>query len=136
VSRASSETPGYGGRSDRKAKLGSKSAARPTDYQFVQYTPTTEDKLAIKSWNYDPTQCLDSLLVLLEDGYKLSLSFKSEDSTFTASLTCNDVASPNHKRILTGRGREATAAIRWIAWLHYIRFEGTWLANEEASWDY
>lgn len=131
-----SNEPIKGGKSGSKARNGSKSAPIPTNYQFVQYTPNESDKRAIKSANIDPVKALAGLFALLEDGYKCSQSFDEKNKCFVASITCNNDASPNYHRILTGRGNTPETAIVWLYWLHCIRFETVWVIEESSSWDY
>jgi len=119
-----------------RAKVGSKSAPIPSDYKFINYTPTEADKSAIRASVPEHARWLAEIAWATQDGYKLSLSFKPEGAVFTASLTCNDPASGNYKCILTGRGTDPTTAYLWVAYLHLVRFEGAWLGSEDATWDF
>jgi len=127
----------YKQRRDTKGKSATTTRNKTSfaNFKFVQYTPTAADKAALRQRNSDPAYVVGELFTLVGEGYKLSLSFKSDGSVYTATLSCNDGESPNSGLLLTGRGADPITALTWLHYLHYIRFEGTWLNDEEATWD-
>lgn len=106
-----------------------------SDYNFIRYSPTVQDKAAVKTFIASGVDPMSALMDILENGYKLSLSFDAKNDCFIASLTCNATADTNFKSILTGRGADPTTAIYWLAYLHFHRFDGVWVEDTMGGWD-
>lgn len=104
---------------------------------FVNYRLSEEDKENFMAWEYDDH---DLFLLIAGDnqqGYKLTMSFNSENDTFVATYMCNDPESPNAGYCLSAYGNDWYLALKTLTFKHNVVLEGQWnvdKAKQQDSW--
>jgi hypothetical protein len=104
---------------------------------FVSCELSTEDKYLLKTTDYAAVYPFDTTMpMLLEDGYKLSLSHDSKTSAYLAALTDNNPESDACGLCLTARGSSIYKAITALFYKHFVLLEDGWEAPIERDEEY
>lgn len=94
---------------------------------FINQDLTAEQQREVKAqnWGFDEVESL--LVKLLEQEYKVSVSFDNYNHCFAAWLLPQGTAHVNYGLILTGRGSTPLKAVRQALYKHFVIYEGhTW----------
>lgn len=83
----------------------------------------------------DADQCFDSVSALLGSGYRLGLSFNTENDAFICSVTCRDGDNPNSGCTFTAFAGTWWAALQTALFKHYNIAHEDWnaVAQEKAG---
>lgn len=82
------------------------------DFMFVNDNLTTREKEQFKQWWSDHNPDFEQEVALLvAGGWKLSVAYDSDNNSFRASYTCNDVHSGNYNCCVTSRHSEWAVAV-------------------------
>jgi len=99
---------------------------RFNDVKFVNWSLSAEEKASCKAWLAVEGDIDNAVLVLIEEGYKVTCSYDGYRSCFTASIVPSDDKSPNKGYILTGKGSTPLKAIKQALYIHYHIMDGEW----------
>jgi len=67
------------------------------------------------------------------EGYKLSLSFDSESSSYCAALTGKDCVPENQRKTITAWYDTASEALRLVLYKHHVVAAGLWARAQVAG---
>ena len=94
---------------------------------FVACELTESDRLRLKSWRVDNEERVwDRFYTLVDDGYKLSLSYDSHGNAYVASMTGKATGTGNDGLTLSGRGGTLHNAVSSLVFKHEILLERDW----------
>ncbi len=108
-------------------------AQRFNDVQFVNWSLSDEDKAKCKAWLLGGGELDDTLGLLIEDGYKITTSWDTYRSCFTASIVPTKDAKSNQGFILTGKGSTPLKASKQVLYIHYHIMDGDWASYSTAK---
>lgn len=106
---------------------------RFNDVQFVNWSLTDEEKAACKEWSVTMGDFDNALGKLIEEGYKVTVSYDNYRSCFTASIVPTKDAKMNVGYILTGKGSTPLKAIKQVLYIHFYIMGGEWAAYSTAK---
>jgi len=109
-----------------KAKKGGKDKSQFGDYKFVSHRLSADEKRAFDAWHIDAEAILKRVMVLVDMAYKVSVSLDFYNHTTQASLTCNEVKSPDSHWILVARAPDAMTALALLIFKHDVLMDGDW----------
>jgi len=91
---------------------------------------------AFQKWQDDVDGLLRGIDDLIENDYKLSVSYNNRNETFTASLSCYDSSSENYKYTLLSSAPSVEGAVAFTLWKHYELTNEVWNAapSEMDKW--
>jgi|SRR5215467_1595750 len=95
-------------------------------FVFVNYDLTEGDKKSLKAANPSADQVLGTIVQLVKEGYKVSMSWDNRSDCVQAFLIGSSKECPNHGFILTSRAASAHKALASLLWKHTSVFEGVW----------
>lgn len=98
-------------------------------YKFINVPLSSDDKSRLEDMLAQRSFPIDQILDLVQQGYKVSLSHDSKNSSFICSITDSDENSPAYKCILTGRGSSALNAWYAVCYRHMVLLKGDWTSN-------
>lgn len=79
---------------------------------FVQYRLNAQEKKDFAEWKEKSADRLEDLLVMsIEKGYKMSVSWDEAHDCFIGSMTCKDEESPNYNMCMTSRDSQWYSAL-------------------------
>lgn len=115
-----------------------KSVTKPTqprfnDVQFVNWSLNPEEKSACKAWDLSREDYANAIGGLIEGGYKVTVSYDSFRSCFTASIVPTKDAKSNQGYILTGKGSDPLKAIKQVLYIHYHIMGEEWSSYSTAK---
>lgn len=93
---------------------------------FVNYTLTDEEKENFALWGVDDH---DLFLLIAGDnqtGYKLTMTFNSQNDNFQASYMCLDPESPNAGYILSAFAPDWYTALKVLTFKHNVVLDCQW----------
>lgn len=96
------------------------------EFEFVNYTLTSADKEWLERADCGAEFPLDSVLELVHEGYKFSLSPDVKNASYVASITDREQASEHFNRCLTGRGATPIDAWHALAYRHFVVARDGW----------
>lgn len=108
------------------AKRKAKTAEKASWVGFADVELTQVDKAALKAMGDMDGEAWETVLELVETGYKMSLSYDELHTTYNLSLTCNDSQNQNAGLTLTGRGGSLRAATLSLWYKHTQMLKGDW----------
>jgi hypothetical protein len=106
------------------------------NYSFVKFRPSHEELDMIKN-SYDISRDYqDDIAALAHEGYKISISYNLEYSTFYFSVTGKDESGKNYLKVFTCRHDDLHKAIHTFFYAHTYLCQGDWaqLEANDASW--
>jgi hypothetical protein len=109
----------------KNAKSNGTAPATPK-FRFVNYTLNKEDLERLKSLDLDTEFPLELSLDLVMEGYKFSLAYHEQNSTYTASITDRVPGGAFENACLTGRGATALNAWHALAYRHFALSQEDW----------
>lgn len=103
----------------------------PSDWQrfdFVEIRVGEQEKKDFHAkLTKDPNHFLGEVDNLTKNGYKVSLSYDTNNSCIIASLTCKEPNDPNFNNVLTARASEVWEALSLVMYKHmYMCDDGDW----------
>lgn len=113
-------------KSDAKAAAKAKANEKAVWIGFADVELTAVDKAALKAMGDMDGEAWDTVLELVETGYKMTLSFDDPHTTWNLSLTCQDSRNRNAGLSLTGRGGSLRAATLSFWYKHSQILKGDW----------
>lgn len=104
---------------------------------YVNYSPSEGDKRELREFLQDGQRPSDDLADILLNGYRLNVSWDSYNSSFSASLYCTDVESPNAGWTLSQRAGNVDAALERVIFVHVHVLHGDWsvASRKTDEWD-
>lgn len=93
---------------------------------FVNVELTAAQKKDAAKLLTDVARLWDNLFALIEDGYKLTVSYDFDHEAYNVSLTCRADDDPNKGLTLTGRGGSVEAALVSFSYKHVTILEKVW----------
>lgn len=99
---------------------------RFNDVQFVNWSLTEEHKAACKIWLKTLEDVEEALHSTIEAGYKVTLSYDTYRSCYTASIVPTKDAKSNQGFILTGKGSTPLKAAKQAMYIHYLVMDEEW----------
>lgn len=104
----------------------SKPEGNPDFKGFVNYVLSAEDKVGYGEWDMHDHDLFLLVAGIEQSGYKLSCSFNQKNDTFSATLMCIDIQSPNTGLILSAFAPDWYNALRILIFKHDVVLEGKW----------
>lgn len=120
---------------DKKSVAAAKRQPRVEDNKWVGFVDvelTPADKALCAQLSSDWDAVWADIEGLVEEGYKLSLSYDDAHTTWNASVTCRQVGSANKGYTLSGRGGTLARAVSAVWFKHFHVLEGDW-SNRSVS---
>lgn len=110
-----------------KAREASKKKAQEDGWRgFVNVELTADQKPLCKALLSDVERLAENVYGMVEDGYKLSLTWDDVRECYNLSLTCKARGNPNNGLTLTGRGGSIPAAMASFWYKHDAILMGAW----------
>jgi len=79
---------------------------------FVQYRLNAQEKKDFAEWKEKEAPRLEDMLVMaIEKGYKMSVSWDDQHQCFIGSMTCKDGGHGNHNMCMTSRDNQWYSAL-------------------------
>lgn len=97
--------------------------------RFVDVKLTAEQKqefMAVKDRYADSVRWLQDLV---DDGYRVGVTWSGEHQSYTLSLTCRDAKSPNYNLCMTSFAGDLVTVIALAVYKHCVVTEETWLSG-------
>lgn len=117
-----------------KARAATKAKALEDGWRgFANVELTVGQKLQAKTYMQDVARVWDNLFALIEENYKLTISYDEQRSAYNLSLTCKGKGNINQGLTLTGRGGSVEAAAVSLWFKHEIILEGDWNRAAQAT---
>lgn len=115
---------------DRKVDAARKKAVTPKVdgwKGFVQVELNEAQKMQVKALRDNAMpQVWANVVGLIDEGYKLSLSFDTYNDAYVCAVTSKDVDSPNNGLTLTSRGGTLDGAVASFWYKHTSVLDGVW----------
>jgi hypothetical protein len=112
--------------SDKNGKSRKPEKPHERPFTFINYRLSAEDQEWLRACDTGVDFPLTHLLVLVEEGYKFSLSNDSKNSTYVASITDRLPNSEYQNYCLTGRGASPLDAWVALAYRHAVVGRDGW----------
>jgi hypothetical protein len=106
---------------------------RFNDVKFVNWSLTAEQKAACKAWLGEENDVGNVISMLIEAGYKLTISWDKYRFCYTASIVPTPDVKENQGYILTGKGSTALKAAKQAMFIHYQIMDMDWAAYSTAT---
>lgn len=117
----------------RGAKKTAAEAAQSGLPRFVDVRLTAEEKVEFLRWNCTPTEAVQLLQDLCDDGYRVGCSWSGDSQAYTVSLTCRNPDSPNNGLCMTSFAKELHTAVGLAVYKHTVLTDGTWISPEVSA---
>jgi len=104
-----------------------KNAFQPT--QFIDIPILEQDWTEIQKVYGSPDVLVDAVSDLLEAGYRVGLSFNSQNDAFICAVTCRDTESPNNGYTFNSFAETWFEALQIGAYKHYVKSGKNWLSQ-------
>lgn len=111
------------GKGDTKGKAGQGGMPR-----FIDVRLTTEERAEFVRTRDVYADSVRWLRDFTDAGYRVGVSWSGEHQSYTVSVTCRDVGSPNSGLCMTSFAGDLSTAIALAAYKHYVVLEGAWLS--------
>lgn len=93
---------------------------------FVQLELVEADKPAVRALRDDPERLADNVYGMVDDGYKLSISYDTGNDSYVFSATGKREAGRNAGLTLTGRGGAIVSAMAALWYKHDTLLQRDW----------
>lgn len=111
----------------QKARLAAKKKAQEDGWRgFVNVELTANQKAEAKRMLTDLPRVWDNVFGLVEEGYKMTLSYDEQRTAFNMSFTCKRRGDANQGLTLSGRGGSVEAAAVSFWYKHYVVLQMAW----------
>jgi len=102
---------------------------------FIDFRVSDESKQRYLAWleDFNFTQLWSILEDYMDRMYKVSFSFDSYNTAYTATLTCNDPSHPDAGWCLTARGETLEQALTTVIWKDTVAITNNWTDEKQAS---
>lgn len=124
-------------RNGKSPKANSRNPKDWKDFEFVNVSMSDTDKAHFKELQETASDELDdSLVTLVEGGYKLSASWDGSNDCFIVSLTCKHETDDNYGYVLSSRSNNLLEAMRLgVFKTMYLCKDGVWPKDtKQNSW--
>lgn len=101
---------------------------RFNDITFVNWSLNAEQKAACKGWNLSMEDFDSCYAKLIEEGYKVTVSYDNFRGCYTASIVPTKDGRYNQGYILTGKGSTPMKAVKQVLYIHFHVMNGEWAA--------
>ena len=101
-------------------------AAQKSMPTFVDVPLTQEERKAFLEWDWDDEVLLVALQRLCDDGYRVGCTWNGESQSYTVSLTCRDVESPNNGLCMTSFAKTLSRAVALAVYKHIDVSDRDW----------
>ena len=116
---------------ERKGKAKSKETSQYGDYKFVSHRLSADEKKQFDAWSIDAEHLLRRVGELVDLCYKVSTQLDFYNHTCQASLTCNEIKSPDSHWILVARAPDALTALALLIFKHDVLMVGDWSKHHD-----
>lgn len=120
-------------RADKAAANKAKKADQDGWKGFVSLELNDQQKAEAKKLMIDHERTVDNVWALVDDGYKISVSYDAYHSAYVCAATCRDALSVNNGLTLTGRGGGILAAMASLWYKHDVVCGRNWTTHANAS---
>jgi hypothetical protein len=96
------------------------------DWTFVNVQLTEEECQAARLDYQEEGTLWDTLITVLKDGYKVTLSYEADSDSYCAALSGTNCGKPNEKQTLTAWGENETVALMYLFYKHVTKLEFVW----------
>lgn len=96
------------------------------DYKFVSHRLSADEKKQFDAWTCSSDHLLQRVRELVDLCYKVSMQLDFYNHTCQASLTCNEIKSPDSHWILVARAPDALTALALLIYKHDVLMQGDW----------
>lgn len=93
---------------------------------FVNVTLSDDQREAAALDYQDPDFMWDTLVTVLRDGYKVTLSYDAETDSFCAALSGTNCGKPNERLSITAWGATEIAGLQYVLYKHVTVLEFVW----------
>lgn len=101
-------------------------AALDAVWGFVNVTLSDEQREAAHLDYKDGDTMWDTIVTVLRDGYKVTLSYDAETESFCAALSGTHCGKPNERLSLTAWGESELTALQYVLYKHVTVLEFVW----------
>ena len=98
---------------------------------YVQHNLKREEKDAYDAWEVSEEWLWEHVEVMVDNLYKISVSYDKYNSTYQCSATANGVVDGNSGWVLVARAPDCYNAMRLLLFKHFILMESDWSAFQE-----
>lgn len=102
---------------------------------YVNWSSDRVDKAGFDKWAESNEPFGNMIPTLIEDGYKVSMSYDNHNASAVASLYCQDVGNENAGWCLTARGSHVYDALLRLLYIHFVCFEKVWPEDDTYASD-
>lgn len=97
--------------------------------QFVDIPVVEQDWQEVQKVYGSPDAIVDSITDLLDAGYRVGLSFNSNNDAFICSITCRNPDSENNGYTFNAFAETWLEAMQLAAYKHFIKSGQKWLSQ-------
>lgn len=115
-------------RGQKKQQASTNGSAPPA---FVDVKLNPEQRVEFAAWQYSDMELLGWLQELVNEGYRIGLSWSNEQQSYFASLTGRDGTGSNEGCCMTSFAGDARKALALAYYKHRYVCEGVWKAPDE-----
>lgn len=111
-----------------------KTDAKSPFHGFVNYNLSEADKAKFHEfWRQSNTDNWGQYLnQLIDNGYKISLSYDNYNTAYSATMMCMKVGHPDQGWCLSGKGPDITTAIEVLFFKHFDLLKEKWVENAKS----
>lgn len=95
-------------------------------WRFINITLSDDQREAAKGDYADTDSLWDTVVAVLKDGYKLTLSYDAETDSYCAALSGTNCGKPNERLSLTAWGESEVEALQYVFYKHVTVLEFVW----------
>lgn len=103
------------------------------NFTFVRCELTSEQKEALVMAISDGLLHSENCLDMVDEGYKISITYDEKNHTYIATASDNRENSVNAKRCLSARGATRAVAMCALYFKHSVVLLGNWVENEQTN---
>jgi len=100
---------------------------------FLRWRPDDEDKAAIKGAVWTDSEIEEMLDELFHNGYKLSMTYLSEQAAYAITLINQDGDAEFQNHCITFRHANRHTCWAMLYWFHFDFSEGDWSIVEQGN---
>lgn len=100
--------------------------AEPQAWGFVNVQLSEDEREAAQVAYRDTGDLWEHLILIVKDGYKLTISYDAETDSFCAALSGVNCGKPNERFTLTAWGADETASLQYLAYKHISKLDYVW----------
>jgi len=101
-------------------------APQTESWGFVNIQLSDDERDAATVKYQDAALMWETLITVVKDGYKLTLSYDGETDAFCAAFSGTNCGKPNERFTLTAWGSHETEALEYLVYKHVDKLEFVW----------